>query len=140
MLRSSPLKTTTSRRWRCTSLGVASGLGAAALFERSVHVRENDGMIDNVGLAESLERLASAYEALGRSDEAAPLFARSLEIREQVYGSEDPSLAKSLNGLGLIQYANGNYREAEELFERALDITERDDGLDDLFALSLIHI
>ena len=111
---------------------------AAALYQRSVEVRENDGMIDNIELAESLERLASAYEALGRRDEAAPLFQRSLSIREQVYGADDPGLAKSLHGLAVIQHENGNYREAEELYERALDLIERDKGLKDLFAAQVL--
>ena len=71
------------------------------------------------GVARALDRLADAYEAEGRRDQAEPLRRRALAIREAAYGPNHPEVATSLAPLARSYAAQGRLEEAMDTIRRA---------------------
>ncbi|MGK5445405.1 tetratricopeptide repeat protein, partial [Micromonospora sp. URMC 105] len=78
----------------------------------------------------SRNNLASAYETVGRSDEAIGLYQRTLADCERVLGLDHPGTLGSRNSLGYAYARVGRSDEAIGLFERTLADRERVLGLD----------
>ena len=76
-------------------------------------------------LAQSLNRLATLYQAQGKHAEAEPLFKQALAIWEKAVGPDHPNVATILNNLAEVYRAQGKYDEAEPLQKRALTIREK---------------
>ena len=81
-------------------------------------------------LINSLDSLASLYEAQGKWVEAEPLYQRTVAIQENLLGLEHPDVADNLNNLAIVYKAQGKYSEAEPLYKRALAIREKANGPD----------
>ncbi|XP_046879327.1 nephrocystin-3 isoform X1 [Hypomesus transpacificus] len=101
---------------------------------------------------ESMTRLASLYETLGRflkdlglpSQAVAPL-QRSLEIRETALDPDHPSVAGSLHQLAGVYVQWRKYGNAEQLYKQALEISENAYGAEhacvarELDALAMLY-
>ncbi len=77
------------------------------------------------GTLTSRRKLAAAYRAAGRLEEAIPLYERTLADREQVLGETHPGTLTSRNNLALAYRAAGRLGESIPLFERTLVDSER---------------
>ena len=71
----------------------------------------------------ALNNVATAYEALGRLDEAWQAYEQSLELARRL--SFVNSECDSLNSLGRLQVASGRIDEALALHQQALDMAVR---------------
>jgi tetratricopeptide (TPR) repeat protein/CHAT domain-containing protein len=98
---------------------------AVALLNRSLAIREKALGSEHPGVAQSLNNLASLYQAQGRYAEAEPLYRRSLAIYEKALGPDHPDVAQSFNNLALLYWSQGRYAEAEPLYRRSLAIREK---------------
>jgi tetratricopeptide (TPR) repeat protein/transcriptional regulator with XRE-family HTH domain len=101
---------------------------AEPLFQRALHIREQQLGPEHPHVAISLNELAILYGQQGKYKEAEPLFQRALHIREQQLGPEHLQVATSLNSLAILYKDQGKYAEAEPLFQRAIAINERQSG------------
>ena len=70
-------------------------------------------------MAESLNNLASLYQAQGNYAEAEPLYKRSRAIREKSLGPEHPDVAMSLENYALFLRKMDPDAEAEKMKARA---------------------
>ena len=98
-----------------------SYLAAELFLKRAIAV---DGKVrgpDHPGLAATLDKLATLYQATGRHGAAEPLLKRAVAIDEKALGPEHPDLAGRLNNLAVLYWATGRPAAAEPLFVRALD-------------------
>ncbi|KAH8045857.1 hypothetical protein JL722_14014 [Aureococcus anophagefferens] len=103
--------------------------GALPLYERARGIRERRFGPWNHETALSLDRLATALQALRRLDEAEPLFRRALAIHERnPFGRDHPEIAASLTHLASLLRDLGRVDEAEPLLRRALQIKEKQLG------------
>jgi len=75
---------------------------AAAIFERSLAIREKTLGTEHAHVALSLNNLAELYRDQGNYAAAEPLHQRSLAIREKVLGLEHPDVAQSLENYGTL--------------------------------------
>ena len=98
--------------------------GAELLLKRAIAIDEKVHGPDHPGLATSLNKLATLYQATGRYAQAEPLFQRAIAIGEKTLGPEHPDLAGRLNNLAVLYWATGRPAAAEPLFVRALAILE----------------
>ena len=102
-----------------------SYLAAELFLKRAIAV---DGKVrgpDHPGLAATLDKLATLYQATGRHGAAEPLLKRAVAIDEKALGPEHPDLAGRLNNLAVLYWATGRPAAAEPLFVRALAILEK---------------
>jgi CHAT domain-containing protein len=76
-------------------------------------------------VAQSLNNLASLYQAQGAYPKAEPLYVRALNIRQKALGPMHPLVANSLLNLALLYLNQGGYAKAEPLLVHALDIREK---------------
>jgi tetratricopeptide (TPR) repeat protein len=77
---------------------------AIDLHKRALAIREKLFASEHPDVADSLNNLASAYQAQGNYSEALSKYQRALEIREKVLGSEHPMLPPAL--IILLGYTN----------------------------------
>jgi tetratricopeptide (TPR) repeat protein len=103
---------------------------AEPLYQRALHIREQQSGPDHSDVAYPLEGLAILYYEQGKYDEAEPLYQQALRIREQQSGPDHPDMAYPLNGLASLYKEQGKYDEAEPLYQRALHIWEQQLGPD----------
>jgi tetratricopeptide (TPR) repeat protein/transcriptional regulator with XRE-family HTH domain len=101
---------------------------AEPLYQRSLHIFEQQLGPEHPDMAYPLNNLATLYKEQGKYAEAEPLYRRALHIREQQLGPEHLEVAHPLNGLALLYYRQGKYEEAEPLYQRALHILEQQVG------------
>jgi tetratricopeptide (TPR) repeat protein len=80
----------------------------------------------------SLDRLATAYRAAGRADEAIPLFQQTLVARERLLGPDHPDTLNSQNNLAAACQDAGRAAEAILLFRMTLAAREQLLGTDHL--------
>ena len=98
---------------------------AEPFFKRALAIDEEVLGSGQPEIANSLNNLATLYQAQGNYDQAETLFKRALAIAEKALGPDHPSVAASLNNLAILYQAQGNYAQAEPLFMRALEIAEK---------------
>ena len=98
---------------------------AEPLYQRALHIWEQQLGPAHPDVAHSLNGLANLYRKQSKYAEAEPLYQRALRIREQQLGPEHPDVAYPLNGLASLYHEQGKYVEAESLYQRALHIRER---------------
>src|SRR5579875_1590193 len=103
---------------------------AEPLYQRVLHIREQQLGLEHPEVAQSLNSLAMLYWEQGKYIEAEQLYQRALHIREQQLGPEHPEVAQSLNGLASLYEVQGKYAEAEPLYQQALYIREQQLGPD----------
>ena len=103
---------------------------AEPLFQRALHIREQQLGPDHLQVATPLYNLAILYKEQGKYAEAESLYQRALHIRGQQLGPDHLQVAPLLNGLANLYYAQGKYAQAEPLFQRALRIWEQQLGPD----------
>jgi tetratricopeptide (TPR) repeat protein/transcriptional regulator with XRE-family HTH domain len=101
---------------------------AEMLFQRALHIFEQQSDPEHSKVGMSLNGLANLYQVQGKYAEAGPLFQRALHIFEQQSGPEHSEVAYSLNGLAVLSWKQEKYAEAEVLFQRALHIFEQQSG------------
>lgn len=102
---------------------------ASGLLEQALNIREQ-GSVNEIDLAASLNNLAALYYSMGEYEQALPLYERSLAIREKVLGNGHPDVATSLNNLALLYKSMGEYEQALPLYKRSLAINEKALGND----------
>src|SRR5437764_460438 len=95
---------------------------AIPLVKRSLELREKALPAGHPNIADTLNNLASLYNAQGRLKEAEPLYKRALEMREKALPAGHPDIASSLNSLAVLYQAQGRLAEAEPLYTRALEM------------------
>jgi tetratricopeptide (TPR) repeat protein len=95
---------------------------AEPLFQRAVHIWEQQAKPEYLQLAHTLSGLARLYSEKGEYEKAEPFYQQAWHIREQQLGQEHPLVAESLNGLADLYRQWGKYMQAEPLFQRALHI------------------
>ena len=104
--------------------GRAAYAEADLLFHRTLVIREEQFVPENLDVAYSLNNQAMVLNEQGKYVEAEPLYRRALRVREEQLGPEHPDVATSLNNLGALLHTTGRYVEAELLHRRALRIFE----------------
>ena len=65
--------------------------------------------------------VATAYEALGRYEEAEPIYLRNLEIERERSGPDYPDLLVSAHNLAFLYSSMGRYEDSEVLFKDTLE-------------------
>ena len=95
------------------ALGVALAERAYQLARQTFGPRHPDTL-------ESLNNLATLYQAQGRYGEAEPLYHEALQARRETLGPHHPHTLTSLNNLAFFYQAQGRYGEAEPLYREAL--------------------
>jgi tetratricopeptide (TPR) repeat protein len=99
---------------------------AEPLYQRILHLREQQLEPGHSDLTVSLSNLAECYREQDKYAEAEPLFRQALDIRERHMEPDHSDVATSCNNLALLYEQQGRYAEAEPLYQRALRIwTER---------------
>ena len=101
---------------------------AEPLFQRALHIREQQLGPEYLDVTASLNNLALLYYNQGKYAEAEPLFQRALHVREQQLGPEHLQVAYPLNNLANLFYEQGKYAEAESFYLRMLCIFEQQLG------------
>ncbi|MBI3515281.1 MAG: CHAT domain-containing protein, partial [Proteobacteria bacterium] len=81
-------------------------------------------------VARSLNVLAGAYFAQGRSQDAEPLLRRALAMWESLGGAEHADAAQIVGNLGALYLDQGRFIEAAGLVARALDMIAKSRGPD----------
>lgn len=84
-------------------------------LKRCADIRETDGGIDNVELAEALHSLALTYAGEGKYALAEPRFKLAEKIRESKLGLTNPLLARTLEDHAALLRVMGRTKEAERL-------------------------
>jgi tetratricopeptide (TPR) repeat protein len=104
-----------------------SGYAATAesLYQRALHIREQQLGPQHPDLAFVLINLANLYYDQGRYAEAEPLYQRALYIREQQLATENPQVVHLLVDLANLYRDEGKDTEAESLYQRVLRIFEQ---------------
>jgi tetratricopeptide (TPR) repeat protein len=103
---------------------------AAELFKAGLAAMGKSAEIDEETIAEISERLAGAYWAQGRWDEAERLVLDVLQQRRKVLGVEHLNTIKAAAKLAATYHAQGRYNEAEELRADVLEKRRRVLGRD----------
>lgn len=101
---------------------------AEPLYQRALHILEQDMGPEDPFVAATLDGLASLYCAQGKYREAEPLYQRALHTLEQSLGLEHPDVTSTLNNLAILYREQGKYGEAKPLYQRALHIVEQSLG------------
>jgi tetratricopeptide (TPR) repeat protein len=101
---------------------------AEPLYQRALHIHEQQLGSEHLDVATSLNGLANFYREQGKYAEAEPLYQRVLHIFEQQLGPEHPYVAHVLNNLAMLYTEQGKYVEAKPLYQRALAIREQTFG------------
>src|SRR5450755_530016 len=101
---------------------------AEPLYQRALHIWEQQLGPAHPDVAHSLNGLANLYRKQSKYAEAEPLYQRALRIREQQLGPEHPQVAYPLSNLASLYHEQGKYVEAEPLYQRALRIREQQLG------------
>ncbi len=74
---------------------------------------------EHPNVAQSLNNLATLYQAQGKYAEAEPLYQRSLAIWEKALGAEHPNVAAGLKDYADLLRKTGRGTEATEMEARA---------------------
>ena len=102
-----PAHTRNSRREGTAVTQRGSYLAAELFLKRAIAVDEKAHGPDHPGLAATLDKLATLYQATGRPGAAEPLLKRAIAIDEKALGPEHPDLAGRLNNLAVLYWATG---------------------------------
>jgi tetratricopeptide (TPR) repeat protein len=102
---------------------------AEPLYQRVLHIWEEQLGLEQSQVAYALNNLADIYQEQGRYAEAEPLYQRALRIWEEQLGPGHPQVAYALNGLADLYREQGKYADAELLYQRALHIWEQSLGM-----------
>ncbi len=97
---------------------------AEPLYQRALHLFEQQVGSDHPQVGLSLSKLASLYREQGKHEQAKPLFRQALCLLEQALGPEHPEVAFALNGLAMVYRRQGYYEQAVLLCQLALRIRE----------------
>jgi CHAT domain-containing protein/tetratricopeptide (TPR) repeat protein len=98
----------------------------------------------NTSYAVSLNNLSSAYQELGRYQEAEQLLLEAVDIKNSA-NIKDTILAKSYHNLGKLYHSLGEYSKSEKYYLMALDIKKKICGeshplyANTLYNLGLLH-
>lgn len=103
---------------------------AEPLYQRLLHICEQQLGSDHLQVAHSLYLLAILYSMQGKYAAAEPLYQRALAICEQQLGATHLATATCLGNLANLYSAQGKYAAAESLYQRALHIYEQQLGPD----------
>ncbi|HEU5226189.1 MAG TPA: FxSxx-COOH system tetratricopeptide repeat protein [Ktedonobacteraceae bacterium] len=101
---------------------------AEPLYQRALHIWEQQAEAGHSRIAEPLYGLARLYKEQGKYVLAEQLYQQALPIWEQQLGETHPTVASLLNSLGELYGELGRRAEAEPLFRRALQIWEQQLG------------
>ncbi len=112
---------------------------AEPLYQRALHIREQQLGSEHPDVATSLNYLANLYREQGKHAEAEVLYQQALRIREQSLGPEHLDVTTSLNGLAFLFTVQGKYEQAEPLYQRALRICEQQLGPEHPFVAQLLN-
>jgi tetratricopeptide (TPR) repeat protein/transcriptional regulator with XRE-family HTH domain len=98
---------------------------AEPLYQRALHIQEQQSELESLLAASTLFGLAKLYRAQGRYELADAPGQRALHIREQTLGADHLDVASSLNELATLAYEQGKYDQAETLYQRAWRIRKK---------------
>jgi serine/threonine protein kinase/lipopolysaccharide biosynthesis regulator YciM len=111
-------------------LGLGHGPKAVELHRRARDTRSRLLGPNHLDTLSTLNRLACAYQDVGRLDKAVPLFEQALAGRRAQLGDAHPDTLQSMNNLASAYQAAGWLHKAVPLFEQALakyqDLTSGD--------------
>ncbi len=83
---------------------------------------------DHDDYAQSMNNLATMYQAMGEYAKAEPLLRCAEEISRSVLGEHHPDYASSLNNLASLYQDAGDYAKAEPEFRHAMEILKASRG------------
>jgi tetratricopeptide (TPR) repeat protein/DNA-binding XRE family transcriptional regulator len=98
---------------------------AEPLYQRALHLFEQQLGPKHPQVGISLSRLAWLYLVQGKFEQAEQLFRRALHLLEQALGPEHSEVAFPLNGLAMVYHRLGHHEQAESLYQHALRIFEQ---------------
>ncbi len=112
---------------------------AELLYQRSLHLFEQQSGCEHPQMATTLNNLALLYREQGKYEEAGLLYQRTLRIQEQHLEPDHVAVAMTLQGWAILYYNQGKYGEAEPLYQRVLHIREQHLGPEHLQVAHLLN-
>ncbi len=100
-------------------------LEAERLYKHSVELWRSLPGGRHIGLAQSLNNLASVYYETGRKALAEDICRQSLSIRLELQGPRHPDVALEYSNLAANAYRQKRYKEAESWAWKAVEIWDR---------------
>jgi tetratricopeptide (TPR) repeat protein/tRNA A-37 threonylcarbamoyl transferase component Bud32 len=104
-----------------TQAGLGEAGKAVALFRQALEERRAHLGADHPDTLQSMNNLASAYQAAGQPDQALPLFEQVLEKRQVQLGPDHPDTLRSVNNLAWAYQDAGRRDRALPLLEQTLE-------------------
>ncbi len=112
---------------------------AVAAFEKSIRIREWNGLAEAPDHAERLSKLGMAYSSAGQHDKAELVLLRALKLAEASYDGTSPQVTHVLNCLGSMYRNQGKYQDSKDAFRRCLDGIHERHGEDHPQSLIVLH-
>ncbi len=107
-----------------TSVGTSDDLKVVTLIDHGAQqARALDA--DPKVQVDLYETLGSAYEGLGKFDQAQSLFQAAFDKSKAVFGAESPEVAESMLALGGLKSDQAEYEESEKSIREALAISKK---------------
>ena len=119
------------------------GLGEASLavevFQKALATRKAKLGPDHPDTLDSMDHLATAYQAGDQLAKAVPLFEETLEKTKAKLGPDHPDTLASMNNLALAYYLSGQLAKAVPLYEESLEKSKAKRGPDHPNTLITMH-
>ncbi|GCF11469.1 FxSxx-COOH system tetratricopeptide repeat protein [Dictyobacter arantiisoli] len=112
---------------------------AASLYQRALHICEQQWGPEHPRTATSLNHLGILHRDNGNYREAEPFYQRALRIREQQLGPYHLDTATTLHNLANLYESQRAYAKAEPFYQRALRIREQQLGPHHLDTAATLH-
>ena len=95
---------------------------AEQFYLRSIQLWEDQPDSPSLGLADTLNGLASLYNATGRLEKSEAMCRKAVAIRLKLLGSKNEQVAIAYSNLGVVLRREKKYREAGAVAQQALDL------------------
>jgi tetratricopeptide (TPR) repeat protein/transcriptional regulator with XRE-family HTH domain len=112
---------------------------AEPLYQRTLHIYEQEPGCEHPQIAFPLNGLADLYREQGKYQQSEPLYQRALRLWEETRGQEHSEVPSPLNNLALLYLEQGNYQQAEMLLQRGLYLDEQAFGQEHPKLASLLN-
>ncbi len=95
---------------------------AIPVLERALNIHIESSGRDEAGALSAMQNLATAYQAVGRSEDAAKLQSEAMERLERTRGTGHPGTIDAVANLADLYKAKGDYQKAEPIAKKALEM------------------
>ncbi|MDZ7714687.1 MAG: serine/threonine-protein kinase [Balneolaceae bacterium] len=100
---------------------------ADSVLQRTLKLRRKYSGSDKLGIAATLNDLATLNHAQGKYSQAAPFYRESIDIYQRIY-NEHANLAIIMSNFSALLREKGNYDEAEKYQQQALEMHQNITG------------